>query len=245
MTLLLRRPHPAAAIGVTLALALLVGLGAWQIQRLFWKLDLIEQIETRLAAPLAALPSGPTDPTEWRYRRVFVEGVFRHDREIHLYAANTRGLPGFLVITPLEQPDGSIVFVNRGWVPDSRKDPGTRQTGQVQGPVRVVGIVRAPWPRHAFVGKNLPERNVWFYGDIDAMAAHLGIRNYARVFVDADATPNPGGLPVGGQTRVRLSNNHLQYAITWFALAMVLTAMFVYAHRQPGDSNLPKNPADG
>lgn len=242
MNLFLRRPSLAAAIGTALVFLLLIGLGIWQVQRLFWKLDLIHQIETRLTAPPVALPAGPIDPEQWRYRRVFVRGTFHHDQEIHLFAANARGVPGFLVFTPLQRPDGSIVFIDRGWVPDSRKDPGTRPAGQVKGPVTVVGVVRAPWPRHMFVGKNLPKQNIWFYGDIDAMAAHLGIRNYSRVFVDADATPNPGGLPEGGQARVNLPNNHLQYAITWFALAIVLIVMFVYAHRVPQEA--PLDPED-
>lgn len=233
MNVSIRRPRPITAIAVGLAFLFLAGLGAWQVKRLFWKLDLIHRIETRLTEAPVPLPTGALNPDEWQYRRVIVEGVFHHDQEIHLYGANKRGVPGFLVLTPLERPNREFVFVERGWVPEDHKAASTRPAGQVKGPVRVVGVVHLPWPRHTFVGRNLPQQNVWFFGDLAAMAEHAGIRNYAPVFVDADATPNPGGLPEGGQTRVNLPNNHLQYAITWFGLALALVGMFVYAHATP------------
>lgn len=239
----MRRPRPAAAIGALAAFALLCGLGIWQIERLHWKLGLIARVEQRLSAPPVALPTSGIVPDAWQYRRVEVDGVFHHDGEIHVFGANKFGDSGWLVITPLQRPDGSYVFVNRGWVPQDRKDPATRTQGQVEGPVHIVGIVHLPWPRGLFVGRNTPEKNVWFYGDIDAMARQDRIKDYAPVFVDADATPNPGGLPVGGQTRVNLPNNHLQYAITWFALAGALLVMFLYAHARPQEPAAPVPPA--
>lgn len=241
-TLSMRRPRVITAILVGLAFLMLVGLGVWQIQRMYWKVNLIHQMETRLSAPPVALPHGGIDPEEWRYRRVELDGTFRHDQEIHLYAMDKWGQPGFLIFTPLQRPDGSFVFVERGWVPNDHKDPVTRAAGQVTGPVHIVGIVHLPWPRHMFVGRNLPEQNVWFFGDIDAMARHAGIRDYAPVFVDADATPNPGGLPIGGQTRVNLPNNHLQYALTWFGLALVLLVMFIYGHMRPAEATRSELP---
>jgi surfeit locus 1 family protein len=239
----LRRPHPAAAAGALAAFVILCGLGIWQVERLHWKLGLIDRIQQRLAAPPVPLPTSGIAPDAWQYRRVAVDGVFHHDRESHVFGANKYGDSGWLVITPLERPDGSYVFVSRGWVPQDRKDPKTRLEGQVKGPVHIVGIVHLPWPRGLFVGPNEPAKNVWFYGDIDAMARHDGIRHYAPVFVDADATPNPGGLPIGGQTRVRLPNNHLEYAITWFALAAALLVMFVYAHARRQEPATPVPPA--
>lgn len=239
MTWPFRRPRPAAAIAAAAAFALLAGLGTWQLQRLSWKLGLLHRIETRLAEAPVPLPAAGIVPDDWQYRRVFVDGRFDHAKEIHLYAASKRGEPGFLIFTPLERPDGSTVFVDRGWVPTERKDAKTRAEGQVAGPVHVVGIVRLPWPRHPFVAQNLPGENLWFYGDIDAMARQAGVTRYAPVFVDADATPNPGGLPEGGQTRVNVPNDHLQYALTWFGLAAVLLVMFGYAHLRREETDGP------
>lgn len=238
MSFALRRPRLVTAVAVGAAFAVLCGLGTWQISRLQWKLGLIERIETRLAAPAVPLPSGSIVPDDWQYRHVTVAGTFQHSREIHLYGANTRGVPGFLIITPLIRPDAPTVLVSRGWVPRDHKDPATRSQGQVAGPVRITGIVHLPWPRRTFVGDNMPAENMWFYGDIDAMARHLGLDRYAPVFVDADATQNPGGLPEGGQTRVKLPNDHLQYALTWFGLALALAVMFVYAHARREESDL-------
>lgn len=244
-TIPMRRPRPVTAVAVLAAFAILCSLGIWQVERLHWKLGLIDRIHDRLSAAPVPLPTSDIVPDAWQYRRVEVGGVFRYDQESHVFGANRYGDSGWLVITPLERPDGTFVFVNRGWVPQDRKDPKTRPEGQVKGPVHIVGIVHLPWPRGMFVGPNNPDKNVWFYGDIDAMARHDDIRRYAPVFVDADATPNPGGLPIGGQTRVHLPNNHLEYAITWFALAAALLVMFVYAHARRQEPDTPVPPAGG
>ena len=228
-----RRPGAAAIILGAAAFSLLVGLGVWQIWRLVEKRQLIATIETRITAPAVDLPASGVEPAAWRYRRVRLRGVFQHDREFHLFSTNRAGKSGYQVITPLVRPDGLVVLVDRGWVPADRKDPATRPQGQVAGEVTVVGLVHAPWRRGWFVPANDPARNLWFYGDLAAMAAHLGAARVAPVFVDADATPNPGGLPVGGQTKIVIRNDHLQYAITWFALALALAVMFVLYHRRP------------
>lgn len=219
-----------------LGFLILIGLGTWQVQRLMWKTELIETIERHMALPPARLPADVMDPEDYRYRRVSVEGVFHHNKEIHLFAHSRAGEPGFQIITPLERPDGSFIFVNRGWVPDALKDPARRPQGQVSGPVTLTGIGRPTWQpawlHRWIVPDNRPQTNLWFFGDLDAMATHLGITDYAPLFVEADATPNPGGWPQGGQTRIEIRNDHLQYALTWYALALALAVMFVLARRR-------------
>jgi len=215
------------------ALALTLALGTWQVERLAWKRALISTIESRLAAEPVALPGHDIDGAAWEYRRVTLVGRFRHDQEIHLLAHSGRGNLGYQIITPLQRPDGGFVLVSRGWVPSANKDPATRPAGQLAGDVAVHGLVRKPWRQGWFVPDNDPGANQWFHGDIDSMLRHIGVAG-PRIFVDADARPNPGGLPIGGQTRLNIPNNHLQYAVSWYGAALALSVIYFVWHRQQG-----------
>ena len=209
----------------------LIGLGVWQLDRLDRKLNLIAQVESRMALAPERLPADITDPDALKFRHITVTGTFQHEHEMHLLAHTERGQVGYQVITPLIQPDGRAVLVNRGWVPDTKRDPAARPEGQVTGEVTVTGLARPGWPQGLFVPNNAPQANFWFWGDLDGMAKAAGLTQYAPVFVEADATPNPGGLPVGGQSRITFTNDHLQYAITWFCLAIALVVIFIIYHR--------------
>ncbi|MFQ5533947.1 MAG: SURF1 family protein [Sphingomonadales bacterium] len=219
------------AITTAIAVAILFALGTWQVQRLSWKQDLLAMIKARLHAPATELPLGGMVADEWRYRKVRLSGTFLHDQELHVMARRPGKRFGYHVFTPLERADGSLILINRGWVPADGKDAETRQSGQIAGPVAITGIVRKPWGKTWFLPENDPAANLWFSPDLDAMARHLG-RAVAPVFVEADATPNPGGLPVGGQTRLEIPNDHLGYAITWYLLALAAVAIFLVYRRQ-------------
>lgn len=210
------------------ALLVLLSLGVWQLQRLQWKNALIAEMEAQMALPAVPLPLGHLNVEEWRYRKATVTGRFHHDKEIHLYAPSSKGLPGYQIITPLERSDGSYVMFNRGWAPMEMRNPDKRPEGQIEGIVTVTGLGRAPWPRNTFVAENAPEKNIWFYGDLEGMAKFLQLRHYAPLFLEADASPNPGGWPLGGQSRVKISNDHLSYALTWFSLAAALIVVFIF-----------------
>jgi surfeit locus 1 family protein len=211
------------------ALVVLLGLGTWQVERLIWKEGLIAARQAAVAAPPVALPSSLAAAQALEYHHVGVTGRFLNDREIYLGATSEDGRPGYQVITPLLLPDGRVLLVERGFVPQERKAPEKRAQGELAGDVTVAGLLRLPpagrpaW----FVPDNDAARNYWFYVDIPAMAAAARVENVLPFYVDADATPNPGGLPEGGQTRLDLPNNHLQYAITWYALAAGLIAVYV------------------
>ena len=214
------------------ALLALLALGSWQLYRLGWKLDLIADMEARLAAEPVALPSGALSFEAWSYRRVRVTGRFDHAKEIHMVSHSHRGNLGYHVYTPLARADGAgWVIVNRGWVPADAKAPASRAGGQVAGTVTVDGIARRGWGQAAFVPDNDRAKNVWFYADLAAIAAAMGIPAPA-LFVEADAAANPGGYPLGGQTRVNLPNKHLAYATTWYALAVALVVIYVAWHRR-------------
>jgi surfeit locus 1 family protein len=231
------RPRLVPTLFVGAAFLILLGLGTWQVERLAWKTDLLRTIATHMSAEPRAL-TGPSWGQVDDYERVRVEGHFMHDREFHMLARSVPGGElGYQILTPLAVDGGGTVIVNRGYVPTDRQDPGTRLAGQVQGPVSVSGVVHYP---HApalkwFIPDNRPAENFWLWPDLASMATTSALGAVAPFVIDADATPNPGGLPVGGQTQLDIPNDHLQYAITWYSLALILVVMFVIYHRRRKD----------
>lgn len=196
-----------------------IALGTWQVQRLFWKLDLIARVEARIDADPVPAPSGATDQAKDEYRRVTATGLFEHGKSVLVQAVTERG-PGFWVMTPLRQVDGSTILVNRGFVPSDRSSADARVASELAaGPVSVTGLLRLTEPGGGFLRSNDPASDRWFSRDIEAIATTKGLADVEPYFIDADATPNPGGLPVGGLTVVAFRNSHLVYALTWYALA--------------------------
>ena len=135
--------------------------------------------------------------------------------------------PGYWVFTPARLADGSIVIVNRGFVPEDRKDPKSRADGQISGPVDIVGAMRWPDTRHWFTPNDDAAHNLWFSRDPQAIAAAKGLGAVAPFYVEQEAPVPPGGLPQPGKLVVALPDNHLQYAITWYGLAAALVVVFV------------------
>ena len=221
---------------ITIAIVLLcVGLGVWQLDRLQWKRGLITAREAAVAAPPIAPPRTLAEAHGMEFRHVTDEGIFLHDKEIFAGATSPRGgEAGFDVLTPLREADGRIVFVNRGFVPAELKDPQTRRTGQLEGTVKIAGLLRLPPDKKPgwFLPDNRPDINYWFWVDLPAMAAADGLANVAPFYFDADATPNPGGWPQGGVPPLALPTNHLQYAITWFSLAAGMVVIYIVSQRQ-------------
>ena len=135
--------------------------------------------------------------------------------------------PGYFILTPLETSGGATVIVNRGFVPQELGDRSRRPDGLVSGEVTITGLMRAPQPRGLCTPADDPRKGIWFTRDPVTIAADLDLRRVAPFTIDADASPVPGRWPEGGHTVVSVPNNHLQYALTWFALALALLAVFV------------------
>jgi surfeit locus 1 family protein len=224
----------APGIATLVALAILLSLGTWQLQRRAWKAELIQKIEAHAYSEPSAIPPEP----EWRdwspeaqeYRRVRVSGRFLHALEtpVHGLMSGERGRPvqGYYILTPLRLADGSSIIVNRGFVPTELRDSTRRAEAPVKGEVSVTGLIRAPEKRAWFVPENDPPRDRWFVRSVSEIAEAKGLERVAPFLIDADATPNPGGWPRGGQTRLAMPNPHLQYAVTWYGLALTLVFMF-------------------
>ncbi|MGY3450675.1 SURF1 family protein [Bradyrhizobium sp. USDA 4353] len=214
--------------------AILLALGVWQVERRAWKLDLIERVDRRAHAAPVPAPERATWPSINRsddeYKRVTLSGRFLNDRETLVQALTVEG-PGYWVVTPLQMADG-LVLVNRGFVPSERREPATRRVGNPDGPVSVTGLLRISEPGGGFLRHNDPQANRWYSRDVVAIAVARGLSDVAPFFVDADATPNPGGYPIGGLTVIAFPNNHLVYALTWFTLALMLAGAGVQRLRR-------------
>jgi surfeit locus 1 family protein len=218
------------------AFIVLVGLGTWQVQRKAWKEGLIAALTERLAAPPTALPAAKDwqnlDPASDEYRRVTFSAQFDNAAEALVYGAASAfrpdvSGPGYWVFTPARLLDGSLVIVNRGFVPEDRRDPKLRSDGQISGAVKIAGAMRWPDPRHWFTPNDDAAHNLWFSRDPQAIAAAKALGAVAPFFIEQETPVPPGGLPQPGKLVVSLPDNHLQYAITWYGLAAALVVVFV------------------
>lgn len=227
-------------VPATFALTVLVGfvgLGTWQIQRKAWKETLIATLEQRLSAPATDLPSrapwAGLDPAHDEFRRVKFAAAFVPGAEALVYARGSAlrsdvSGPGYWVFAPARLATGGLIVINRGFVPEGRQDPATRAAGEVVGTTDLVGVMRWPETRGTFSPKDEPERNLWFVRDPAAIASAKGWGDVAPFFVELESPQPPGALPRAGALKANLHNQHLQYAITWYGLALVVVVMFVY-----------------
>ncbi|WP_022682207.1 SURF1 family protein [Sphingobium bisphenolivorans] len=225
-----RRRSPVFLIGLTLIAFLFStgfgALGVWQVQRLAWKQDLIARVDARLDAPPVTAPPFATRADE--YRRVSVFGHFLHDRAVLVQAVTVRGA-GFWVLTPLVTGRGFTLIINRGFVPADERHHYDRPPGEV----RIAGLMRLSEPGGGFLRSNDPAADRWYSRDVAAIATVKKVSGpVANYFVDAGASPSPDTFPIGGLTVVTFPNNHLSYAITWFVLAAMVAAAYIFAMRQ-------------
>jgi surfeit locus 1 family protein len=252
---------------ITIAMfAFLLGLGTWQMQRKAWKDGLVAKIEAKMGAqPLdlgqflaRMMETAPAKDgylggavlNDLEYSPVRAAGTFDHALERYYYAPDPRLGPGYHVFTPLmltgREGSGIAVMINRGFVPDEKKDPRTRIEGNPVGSVEVTGLLRVGGRKGAFTPDNDPRKNIWFWPDLAAMSGRMPFDGIAAdvtaaakkpvarddavlpFFLDALTEPaNPGGLPKGGMTNLSIPNRHLEYALTWYGLAGTLVGVYL------------------
>ncbi|HET7155572.1 MAG TPA: SURF1 family protein [Hyphomicrobiaceae bacterium] len=216
------------------ALCVLLGLGTWQLERKRWKEDLLAKIADRVAGaprPVARAADLMRNGEDIEYMHVSAAGRFHHDKERYLYFPEASGL-AWHVYTPLEVAPARMVWINRGLVPDASKAPAARAAGQVPGETEVRGVVRVPRGKTTFTPQNDVAGNLWYWPDIPALTASAFPTEptiTALPFtIEADAQPAPpGGLPKGGVTRISLPNRHLEYAVTWYGIALTLIGVYL------------------
>ncbi len=219
-------------VSTIVAFAILVALGTWQLQRRDWKHALIERIEARADGPPVTLQQvldrwGRDRDIE--YMRVKMTGKLRAEQEFHIYTIRD-GRAGWRVVSPFET-DGRLVMLDRGFVPEPLKDPNTRADQPMpQGEIKVTGLARAPGESNFVTPENEPQRNRWYWRDLESIVAQLPKNVWGRTapfFVEAEAGALPGEWPRGGVTQLRLRDRHLSYALTWFGLALTLIGVYI------------------
>ena len=233
------------AFFVLMALGVLVALGTWQLERKAWKEGLIAELDAKLAAPptepagARALGNGSLPPTD-EFRRVAFPAEFLAGEEALVYSSGSSLRPdatgpGYWVFAPARLTGGSIVVVNRGFVPEGRQDRKSRAGGQPSGVVDIVGVMRWPEQRGLFMPHGRARRRI--SGSRATLRPWPQQKNGAAIapfYVDQEAPPAPGGLPKVGPLKPSLPNNHLQYAVTWYGLALVIliAAAFFWCARR-------------
>jgi surfeit locus 1 family protein len=219
------------------ALLVLLGLGTWQLERKAWKVTLIARLDQRLAAPPVALPGrerwASLNAADDEFRRVRFRTEFLRGREARAYTAGSAlrediKAPGYFAFAPMRLDDGSVVVVNRGYVPNPRPDASVRPIGLSEGAVNIIGMMRWPEAPSWFVTTHNSSQDLWFARDQQAMAAANGWGEVAPFYIDQEAPVPAGGVPRPGPLKVNLRNEHLQYALTWYGLAAVLVIAFFF-----------------
>jgi surfeit locus 1 family protein len=209
---------------VFLAIAFLSGLGFWQLERLKWKENLIAQSQARLAAPPLALEKAPKE----EFTRVILTGKFLHNHESFFYIALPQG-QGYFLFTPFETAQG-LVLVNRGFLPLAKKEKATRPQTLVAGAQTITGFLRFSEPPTRFAAEDNSKQNIFYTRDAAKILQNHGLMG-ADYMVEQEATAAP--LPQGGLSRVTFPNKHLDYALTWFVLALTLLVFYgVFVYRQ-------------
>ncbi|KAI0735020.1 mitochondrial protein required for respiration [Earliella scabrosa] len=215
------------------------GLGTWQVQRLKWKVALIDELEEKLQREPMPLPPyvNLSALPEFTFRKVVLKGHWDVSRLMLLGPRVWDGNIGYHVVVPFVRADGSTVLVDRGFV---AKDlaPNARQLLASEGnEVEILGMLRTAQARNKFTPDNHPEKGEWYWADIDAMATHAGGEEAGvqPVFVEEVFEGHAGeaasrlarGIPIGRSPTVDVRNSHVSYIVTWYSLSAFTTVMFL------------------
>lgn len=218
------RPSIPLTISVLVALSILLALGTWQARKITPKREWLARIEAGLGAAPIALPVHVDDPKSVEYRRVFFSGERMAD-PIKVFGINRAGGAGYFLYAPVKRDHGMAVLVNFGWVPHALAE-------MPKLPKRLsnlTGVLLSSATPGSMTPANDPNAGDWFLADVHEMAAYFALRTkeyyHFRVFADHVGTAN--ALPLGGQVRVDIPNDHLEYAFTWYGLAASLLGIFI------------------
>jgi len=233
-----RWPSVLFGLGVVGAIGVLVALGTWQVERKTWKEGLIAELDAKLSAKPTDLPArdrwGRLSAATNEFRRVAFPAEFIGGEEALVYTSGSSLRPdatgpGYWVFAPARLLGGSVVVVNRGFVPEGRQDP--KQHAQPAGVIDIVGAMRWPEARGIFTPEDQPAKGLWFARDPASMAGAKKWGTVAPFYIDQEAPPAPGGLPKVGPLKASLPNNHLQYAVTWYGLGLAILAAALFFWR--------------
>ena len=206
-----------------IGIVILVSLGHWQVQRLAWKQEILAEIDGRIAAAPIEIPTAVSEEND-RFLSVRGEGRIL-DEELHVLASSKQTGAIYRVISPFEMSDGRRIMVDRGWIkPDQKDTPRVAMFAEIEGNLH--------WPKEidSYTPENDVAGNIWFARDVPQMAEAL---NAAPILVvlskTSETDPAVTPMPV---TSAGIPNDHLNYAVTWYGLALVWLVMTLYYLRR-------------
>lgn len=228
MTAMTKRFAPGwpLTVAALVGLAILLGLGTWQARKVGPKTALVEKIEAGLSAEPMPLPVHLDDPSTLDYRRVSFTGELMERQPIRVFATSTEGKAGYHIYAPVKKQHGMAVLVNFGWVPAAMKEAPGLPFGAT---LDVTGVLRVSAQPGSMTPENRPDAGDWYTADVYQMAEAFGLRTkefyHFRVFADEGVLAT--SLPKGGQVRLDIRNDHFQYALTWYGIALTLIGVYV------------------
>jgi surfeit locus 1 family protein len=239
------RPRFWPTVTALIMMAMTTGLGTWQVHRLAWKTDLLAKIAQRMNGDAVPLPADIQDPPGWAFRHVHAAGRWDQGKALWLYGRTYDGRAGIHLLVPLIRDDGPAVLVDRGFVPFDHGS--TLMAFEPVWPysIEINGIIRQPEPGGLFVPSNQPDRNIWYSVDMPSMSRQLDMP-LAPVYIAEKPGDQPhGGIQfdwpaaTGGTEGTGIRNEHLQYAIFWYSMTLVLAVIYLMSSRRPKPSNMP------
>ncbi len=242
MTVATARQQFGFSLFTLVMLAVFIGLGVWQLERRVEKHALIAALTERLAVEPVPLPP----PSEWN-RLTPPKDEFRRVRFTASYTAGPGAMvfssgsavrddvsgPGTWAFMPAQLSGGQIVVINAGFVPNAMQDPAVQDRAVSQlaigKPAELTGYLRFPRKAGMLTPAASPAKRLWFTRDQLEMSRLLGWGDVAPFYIDLEQPVPPNGIPSPGPLHVHLKDDHMQYAITWFALAgAVLIGFFAW-----------------
>lgn len=219
-----KKPGRGATLITFICILLLAKLGLWQHQRLAWKTDLLDRIQTGISAAPIPLPDHIDKKEDWEYRTVSLSGSFAHDKELYIQPRTLKDQAGGHVVTPFHMDNGDTVLVNRGWIPHGKTDY-TRPTGHIS----LTANIRFPYSPTYFTPENNPAKNNWYWMDNIAISEHLDLET-RPLLLFATAGETDAVFPIGGQLRTYYPNDHFGYMVFWFGMIPVLLVIYILSH---------------
>ena len=209
---------------VIIFVTIFCALGTWQLYRLQWKLELISEITFGLDSS----PIEYSNSIEKNYQRVSAKGKFNFDKQIYLYSLNDNGKPGYDVITPFRTNKNENVLVNRGWIKKELKNNPIINKN-IEDEQKIIGLLRKIYKPNIFKPDNDLKNNIWFSINLEDLKVTSGERfNEFVIFLE----DNQAKTPIPRKITIDVPNNHLKYAITWYAISISIIFYYLYFRRK-------------
>ena len=208
------------SVFVYFIILVLLSLGCWQLYRLNWKLNLIQEIENSLKND----PIELSKANEKNFLRIQTSGEIDFDKQIYLYNLNDNGKPGFEVVNPILINDKNYL-INRGWIPFNQKD---QPQINLVNEIKIIGTLKLQSKASTFKPENDIEKNYWFTLDRDDVFKYTG-KNFSNFIIYLNGDYN---IPKPKVITANISNNHKKYAITWFSMAISILLIYLYFRRK-------------